>query len=573
MKINILIIYDDDLRIKDLPPAPDYYNYICVAKSAFETGSYRLFSFLWQKNQIKVFYTIGGPMKEWLGLFGFFPYSVRRRWVHYDEIGKFNHESIPYCLIAVRTKENPPPLISVMTTTFHSGDKLKRPLESLNAQTYNNWEWVIWDDSKDDQTWEQLQKLALEDIRIRIYKTSHSGYIGEMKRRSGALCQGDWIVELDHDDRITPDLFQTIVDIWKEHPKAGFIYSDFYLLSEGNENPHLFGNFPAYGYGWYFKEWVRGKFHNIYQAQSLNPVTASHIVGVPNHVRVWKRQVYEAIQKHSEDLPVVDDYELLLRTFLHDCEWIRIPRPIYAQYNNAGGNNFTYLRNALIQHLTRYTWKVYNKQVNQKFERLGYAPYEYPKEANWLRTTPDYPRYEKTYCKENISVLLFFTRGTTASQIKGCLSAVFRQSIPFLLYVVGPPESVIDQTMKDWAKERPETLNNLRYWSFTNLNGGIHGPDNIWKSKYIRHHVLNYGLKVGIRTEYVAYLTAGETKWEANHLQELVSNIGTSDWYLHENGKMSNFIHRTDLLEKHGYWGINDTPETMIKRWSQSPAL
>jgi glycosyltransferase involved in cell wall biosynthesis len=357
MKISILIIYEDELNPSKLE-CPEYYNYQFVKKSAFEGNSFKLFSLLWRKHNVKVFVTIGGPIDKWIDNFGFFPYSVRKKWLHCKTLKDFRKEDIPYCLIASRSGQDRP-LISVMTTTFNSGDKLNRPLESLNRQTYNNWEWIIWDDSKDDETWEQLKRLAMTDMRIRIYRAPHNGYIGEVKRRSGALAQGEWIVELDHDDHITDDLFEIILKIKKRYPNAGFIYSDFLMLSEDGENPQTFGDMAAFGYGFYFKEYIRGKFHNIYYGQTINPITASHIVGVPNHVRIWKRSVYEDIDKHNEDLPVVDDYELLLRTFLHDTEWVRIPKPCYVQYNNSGGNNFTYIRNKLIQHLSEYTWKVY----------------------------------------------------------------------------------------------------------------------------------------------------------------------------------------------------------------------
>src|SRR5690625_4779709 len=210
----------------------------------------------------------------------------------------FKISSIPNCLIS-GSRADSQPLISVMTTTFHSGKKLDRPIKSLNLQTYNNWEWVIWDDSKDDETWKRLEKLASADMRIRIYKAPHNGFIGEMKRRSGSLCRGRWIVELDHDDIISNDLFETILKVDAEYPNAGFIYSDFYMLSEEYENPQTMGHMCAFGYGAYFKEHCRGKFHNVYYTQSMNPITVSHIVGVPNHVRIWKSKVYEEILRHN----------------------------------------------------------------------------------------------------------------------------------------------------------------------------------------------------------------------------------------------------------------------------------
>jgi hypothetical protein len=51
-------------------------------------------------------------------------------------------------------------------------------------------------------------------------------------------------------------------------------------------------------------------------APPLNHKTLRHIVGVPNHVRAWRREAYLAIGGHSRALPVADDYDLILRAIL-----------------------------------------------------------------------------------------------------------------------------------------------------------------------------------------------------------------------------------------------------------------
>jgi hypothetical protein len=48
-------------------------------------------------------------------------------------------------------------------------------------------------------------------------------------------------------------------------------------------------------------------------APPLNHKTLRHIVGVPNHVRAWRREAYLAIGGHARGLPVADDYDLILR--------------------------------------------------------------------------------------------------------------------------------------------------------------------------------------------------------------------------------------------------------------------
>ena len=82
----------------------------------------------------------------------------------------------------------------------------------------------------------------------------------------------------------------------------------------------------------------------------------------------------------KEDLP--DDYELVVRTFLH-TKMCRIPNLCYIQYiyNNAGGQNTHNLARADIQRRVRTIMYYYNEQIKDRFEELGlydWAYYENP---------------------------------------------------------------------------------------------------------------------------------------------------------------------------------------------------
>ncbi len=68
---------------------------------------------------------------------------------------------------------------------------------------------------------------------------------------------------------------------------------------------------------------------------------------MPNHVRAWRRDAYRRIGGHDAALPVADDYELLVRTFLHG-RMARIPRPLYVQHHAIDGSNASRRQNAEI---------------------------------------------------------------------------------------------------------------------------------------------------------------------------------------------------------------------------------
>lgn len=260
------------------------------------------------------------------------------------------------------------PLLSVVTTAYKSAHRILRPYTSLRAQTYNNWEWiVVVDDDSEDGNFTLITELAARDIRIRACRqTHHSGSIGTMKAMGNSLARGQWILELDHDDDIVPELLDWVVRAARDHPDVGFIYSDFTEMHEKTFAPFLYSGAYGHEHGTAFMTRYKGNWQYVQQAIPINAVTIRHIVGVPNHIRCWRADVYRAVGGSSRELSVADDYELIIRTVLH-TKWLRIAELAYVQYRNANGNNFTFIRNALIQVLVARIQQHYEPQLVQRF--------------------------------------------------------------------------------------------------------------------------------------------------------------------------------------------------------------
>lgn len=412
-----------------------------------------------------------GSVDTWQHLFPL-PLGIRKHWSHLAAIPESEAEILQLYLgntLANRI-DRTQPLITVFTTTFHSKHKILRPLESLRAQTYSHWEWIVWDDSKDDETFTDLQAFAAQDARIRVFKApAHSGFIGDTKQMSASLARGKWLVEVDHDDVVDARLLEIVADVDRKHPDAEFMYSDFVELYEDEETPFSYGDFFAFGYGAYVRQYLRGKYHNVAQSIPLNPTTLSHIVGYPNHVRAWKTSVYHAIGGHNPLLPVVDDMELMIRTFLHSPPgtWVRICAPLYYQYRNAGGNNFTFKRNSLIQALVPPIHQHYLPQLRAKYAALGWeCPSTYPTKPVWESEDsgmPPSPSFERFYVPEDqdpetpcISVVLVASKKDTYGEIQQKIARLqFQKWTHWLLFVVATKSSdVLPQLMHQYQDDR-----------------------------------------------------------------------------------------------------------------------
>ena len=113
-----------------------------------------------------------------------------------------------------------------------------------------------------------------------------------------------------------------------------------------------------------------GKLLDICVSTNLNPKTIRHIVGVPNHIRVWKRNVYWDIGGYNRRISVADDYELVVRTFLK-TKMLKIPKLGYLQFIHNSGQNTHNVRRNDIQRRIRTIADFYNQQIHDRFIELG----------------------------------------------------------------------------------------------------------------------------------------------------------------------------------------------------------
>lgn len=229
--------------------------------------------------------------------------------------------------------------------------------ESIKAQTYTNWEWILYLNGP------CVPDHIPDDIRnhhqvvIHVCNENNTN-IGFLKNKAFHLGTGDILVEVDHDDMITPDCLQELHDAFQDE-SIGFVYSDNAVL-------HMKNEFVPYDsiYGWTKRdfEW-KGK--TLTAMHSWEPT--SHALGyiwyAPDHVRAWRKNVYQEIGGHNVELSICDDHELCIRTYLH-TKMKRIPKVLYIY--RVTGNNTWLERNEAIQIKTK---ELFNQHIRILAER------------------------------------------------------------------------------------------------------------------------------------------------------------------------------------------------------------
>ena len=96
-------------------------------------------------------------------------------------------------------KENKQPLISIITPVFNAEKFLAETIESVQAQTYKNWELLLVNDGSKDNSLKIAKEYAKKDKRIKVYSIKNSG--AAVARNTGTeKAKGDYVCFIDADD-------------------------------------------------------------------------------------------------------------------------------------------------------------------------------------------------------------------------------------------------------------------------------------------------------------------------------------------------------------------------------------
>lgn len=116
------------------------------------------------------------------------------------------------------------PQITVVMSVWNARGTLARSVESILAQTFSDFEFLIVDDGSTDGSDEMLAKYAREDARIRILGQKNSGLTRALIRGC-AEARGVWIARQDADDWSEPQRLEECLVFAGRHPECVMVSS------------------------------------------------------------------------------------------------------------------------------------------------------------------------------------------------------------------------------------------------------------------------------------------------------------------------------------------------------------
>ena len=90
-------------------------------------------------------------------------------------------------------------LVSIITPSYNTAKFIGKTIESVQNQTYQNWEMIIVDDCSTDNT-DEVVDGYLSDKRIKYIKNEKNSGAAVSRNRALREAKGKWITFLDSDD-------------------------------------------------------------------------------------------------------------------------------------------------------------------------------------------------------------------------------------------------------------------------------------------------------------------------------------------------------------------------------------
>ncbi len=260
---------------------------------------------------------------------------------------------------------DPAPLFSIVVPLYRTPEKYLRELvDSVRAQSYENWELILSDGSgADSPLTDILDRLVPEDARIRVIHNRRQLNISENTNAAIEVSKGDYIVFCDHDDLLAPNALYENACMIRKDPETELLYSDEDKIGIG-------------------EKYMQPNLKPDYDPDFLTSV--NYIC----HLLVVKRTLVDRVGLLDPAFDGAQDYDFILRCTEQTEKIVHIPKILYHWRFFEGST-------AANPESKTYAFDAGCRAIQAHYDRLGWPavsmPGEYPgiyrTKWNW-GTTP-----------------------------------------------------------------------------------------------------------------------------------------------------------------------------------------
>lgn len=201
--------------------------------------------------------------------------------------------------------------VSIIMGVYNGVKTMDEAIESICAQSFKDWEFIICDDASTDDTWKQLNEWSKKDDRIKIIRNPENLRLAATLNKCLSYASGKYIARMDDDDVSYPQRLEEQVLFLETHPEYDLVGSQI----DGYDGEHLIPNY------WRRKETPQKKDF-LEASQFIHPTV------------VFRKDALLQVggYRSVKETRRAEDYDLFMRLYAVGFKGYNIQKPLLRYY-------------------------------------------------------------------------------------------------------------------------------------------------------------------------------------------------------------------------------------------------
>ena len=183
------------------------------------------------------------------------------------------------------------PLVSIIMNCYNGEQFVGDAIDSILAQTYENWELIFWDNQSTDGSADVVK--SYDDERIRYFCSDKHTILYEARGYAYAETKGGLIAFLDVDDQWYPEKLEKQVGLFDDE-EIGMVCANYHQWDTGNG-----------------KKWLAFD-EALPEGNALDDLLDKYTVGILT--LVLRRKAFESLEVQFDSrFHIIGDFDLVIR--------------------------------------------------------------------------------------------------------------------------------------------------------------------------------------------------------------------------------------------------------------------
>ena len=223
------------------------------------------------------------------------------------------------------------PSVSIIMNCFNGEKYLPQALDSILAQTFEDWELIFWDNQSNDRSAEIFKNI--NDPRLKYFYAPNHTLLYEARNYAIEKSSGEFIAFLDVDDWWEKDKLKKQVSLFSD-PDVGVVCGNYWVINETNNKKR------------------KALIRSVFARYDINDLLKKYYVGLLTLI-IRRSTLNDLDYICNPEYHIIGDFDLVIR-LLTKCKLDYIQEPV-AYYRLHGNNETSKYRSKQIEEIRCWT--------------------------------------------------------------------------------------------------------------------------------------------------------------------------------------------------------------------------